>query len=201
MKISYTICSAWWRGEQDQVRKMLMNEKVYYDIEREKAFAYGKGCHRVWELESQITGKIPAIFKLPQFKVLATEKKLYKQLTKDDWLVGVIDVIALGKVFDTEMLILGDYKAGSKGDDWQTGVYHFLTHDNDNLKPLLGDKKPTHFMYMSLDKTTGETKSDIIKLTYPEKEADWEIPDSTTYTKGLNFVHTVLSEIKDQLHI
>lgn len=201
MKISTTIASAWWRGDKDRALAMINGREIEQPLIIEKAFSFGKGAHLCWELETKVTKKLPVIFKMPEsFEIVATEKKLYKQLNDDDWLSGVIDAVAIGGAGDKQIIAIVDYKTGKKVDAWQSSVYHYLVDKNEWWAENIG-KKPTHFMYLNLDKHTGETHTEIIKLTVPEKPEDYESPDATTLTTGENFILTVLSEIKSDLQI
>lgn len=201
MKLSYSIASTWWRGDTEKALAMISNRDIEYPLIVEKAFAYGKGVHTAWELESKVTGKPPVIFKLPKsFKVIATEQKLHKQLNESDWLVGVIDCVAIGKINGETMVALIDYKSGGKTDSWQVCVYHYLVHQSEWWFENVGTP-PTHFMYLTLDKKTKETTTEIIKLTVPEKKEDYDSPDATTLTAGENFILTVLNDIKTSLEL
>lgn len=199
MRISYSICSAWWAGRKDEALAMIAGEDIVYEARRERAFGYGNGAHTAWELESRATRKLPIIFGNQDIRVLAVERKLYKQLTKDDWLVGKIDW--LGWHEKHNYLIAGDHKTGMSHDNWQAPVYHFLCHDNESLHypTSFMEYNPAQFWYTGLDKITGKTYIDIVKLTYPETREEWELPDATTYTLGYNWVMTILSEIKNEL--
>lgn len=201
MKISTSIAAAWWRGDKDQALAAIQGREIEWPLIIEKAFAYGKAAHLCWELETKITKKLPVIFKMPDnFRIVATEKKLYKQLNKDDWLSGVIDAVATGEINGQEVAILVDYKTGGKADRWQSCVYHYLVHQNNWWQENIG-MPPSQFWYLSLDKLSGQTSTEMIKLTVPEKPEDYDSPDATTLTTGENFILTVLSEIKSELEI
>lgn len=200
MKISASTAAAWWRGDKDKALAAIIGQEVEYPLIMEKAFAYGRAAHFCWELETKITHKLPVIFKLPQFEILGTEVKLYKQLNDDDWLSGIIDAIAKGKVNGKEIILLVDYKTGGKADRWQSCVYHYLVNNNKWWLENIGDQ-PDQFWYLSMDKRTGETRTEITKLTVPEKKEDYDTPDATTLTTGENFILTVLSEMKNELQI
>ena len=201
MKISYSICSAWWRGDKDKAIRMLNGEDVEAPLKQERAMGFGKGAHFAWELESKATGKLPAIFKLPQFKVIGTEVKLYKKLGDSDWLSGVIDVVAKAHIGDDHIVMLGDYKTGHSSDIWQARTYHYLIHDSEWWNKNIPDYQPTQFWFLYLDKITGETSTEIVKLTYPETQEEWKLPEATTYTAGANYILTILQEMKAELGI
>ncbi|UOF78711.1 hypothetical protein [Caudoviricetes sp.] len=182
---------------------MIAGEDIVYEARRERAFGYGNGAHTAWDLESKITGRLPVVFANQDVKVVATELKLYKRLTENDWLVGKIDWLGIHEKIG---LIAGDHKTGTSHDNWQAPVYHFLTHVNirPEIFPFDIDQKikavsPKQFWYTSLDKATNKTVVDIVKLTYPENQEQWELPDATTYTLGYNWIMTILSEIKSEL--
>ena len=200
MRISASICSAWKRGDYSSALAMINNEDTPYDRNRERAFYYGRGAHKAWEEETKVTGKLPVIFKLPQFKVLGNEIKVYKQLTDEDWLVGKMDAIAEGELWGKKVHVIVDYKAGGKGDDDQVGIYHYLTHKHPDLTEQFGFN-PEYFMYAFMNKLDGETHVEIVKLTMPENKFEWEAPMATTFTKGYNTAMTVLGEIKSHLGI
>lgn len=201
MKISASIASAWWRGQKDVALAMINNEEIQQPLIIEKAFSYGNGAHTAWEEETKITKKLPVIFKIKgDFRVVETEQKLYKKINEEDWLSGKIDAIAIGEVKGEKVAILVDYKTGGKVDRWQSCVYHYLVHGNEWWNENIGIP-PSQFWYLTLDKHTKETSTEIIKLTVPEKPEDYDTPDATTLTTGENFILTVLEDIKNDLNI
>jgi hypothetical protein len=201
MKISVSIASMWWRGQKDVALSMLNNKDIEHPLYIEKAFSYGKGAHTAWEMETKQTGKLPAIFKLPDnFKVIATEKKITKKINETDWLSGKVDAVAIAKIQDKKVGVIIDYKTGSKSDRWQSCVYHYLMHNSPWWNNVVG-VEPGLFIYCTMDKITGDTHNEIIKLTKPESAKDYDAPDATTLTTGENFILTVIEDIKNYLEI
>lgn len=201
MKVSYTILSAWWKGDKDRALAMINNKEIEYPIKIHEAFGYGKGAHKAWQEETKVTGNFPAIFKIDNsFRVIATELKLRKQINEEDWLSGIIDVVAVGEINEQEIIVMADYKTGAKADRWQSAVYHYLIQNNkwweENIKV-----QPKQFWYLSMDKADGTTSTEIIQLTVPERPEDYDTPDATTLTMGENFVQTVLDDMKNELNL
>lgn len=206
MRISYSIAAAWWAGRKDEAIAMINGEELTYEARRERAFGYGSGAHTAWEMEAKKTGRLPAIFGNQDVRVLGTELKLYKQLRPGDYLVGKIDWLGWHEKY--KFLIIGDHKTGMSNDGWQVPVYDLLTRDNlpvINFLTAQGIRKkkqnPSQFWYTSMNKLDGSTAIDIVKLTYPETKEEWELPEATTYTKGYNWIMTVLDDIKNDLGI
>jgi hypothetical protein len=199
MKISYSIASTWWQGDIDKALAMLNGENVELDLRTEKAFSYGQGFHKALELESKSTGKLPAIFKLPDFEVIGTEVKLYKELPSGDILSGVIDVVATQAA--NKMIVLGDYKSGTHFDEMQANVYQVLVKDHPWWLANVGDIDPTHAAFLCLDKASGDTLNNFIHLTYPTTQEEWDLPNATSYTTGYNWIMTIIDDIKNNLGI
>ena len=200
MRISYSIAHEWWSGNQDNAIAMLSSEPVYHPLALEKAFSFGQGVHKAMELEAQATGKLPAIFKLPDFDVIATEQKLTKELPSGDVLSGILDVVAINP--KNGMIMLGDYKSSNSFDELQACVYQYLITDHPWWKEHIGDLKPTHAFFMTLDKKADfKAQNHIIHLTHPKTPEEWAAPDATTYTRGGNWIMTCITEIKEVLEI
>lgn len=193
---------------------MLNGDALVLDIQTEKAFSYGQGFHKAMELESNITKRLPAIFNIPELSVIATEKKLYAELPSGDILSGVIDVVA--RHDSDDMLILGDYKSGTTYKDMQANVYSYLVKHGYEVnsagqakyadkriwwQEIAGDRDPTHFFFLTLNKKVGKTYNNIIQLSYPKTKEDWASPDATSYTYGLNWIMTIIDDIKENLDI
>lgn len=199
MKISYSIAKNWWEGKQDIALAMLNGDKVELDLRTEKAFSFGQGFHKALELETKATGKLPAMFKMPDFEVLGEEVKMYTPLPSGDVLSGVIDVVARHK--DNGMLLIGDYKSGTSWDEMQACVYHALVQQHPWWLEHVGDVQPTHGYFFTLDKLTDQTINHAIQLSYPQTEAEWADAAATTYTRGYNWIMTIIQDIKDNLGI
>ena len=200
MRLSYSSAAAWWAGDVDKAIKMILHEdtalpiRFESELKRERAMAFGHGAHKMWELESKVTGYLPAIFKIPDFTVIATELKMTKELPTGDTLSGVVDAVAINT--DIPMILLVDYKTGTSFNDRQADVYHYLAHDNPEWLEEVGDFLPTHFMFLCLNKKTEQVENTIIQLTYPKNQEEWELPEATTFTRGANWICTVAEDIQ-----
>lgn len=199
MKISYSIASSWADGHIDQALAMLNGEDVTLDLRTEKAFSFGQGFHKALEMESIVTKKLPAMFKLPEFEVIGTEVKMYKDLPSGDILSGVLDVVAVHP--SNGMVVLGDYKSGTNFSEMQAYIYHALVMNHPWWVEHMGMLEPTHFFFLTANKVLNEGYNNVIHLTYPQNQAEWDAPDATTYTKGYNWVMTIIDEIKTYLEI
>jgi hypothetical protein len=199
MKISFSIASAWWDGHQDQALAMLNGDDVTLDLKTEKAFSYGQGVHKALEMESLTTHRLPAIFKLPEFEVIATEQKLYKPMPSGDVLSGVIDVVA--KHPTNGMIVLGDYKSGVNYKEMQGYVYHYLVKDHPWWIEHLDNADPTHVFFLTMNKHLNEAYVNISHLSMPKTQEEWDLPDATTYTTGYNWIMTIIDDIKNNLGI
>jgi hypothetical protein len=200
IKLSFSVAKQWWAGQRDKAVAMLCYEDIQYPLKQERAMAYGTGFHKLAELESNITGRLPAIFKLPTFTVLSSEARLQRRLPTGDLLSGRFDAIAVDT--DREMVCICDLKTGTGYDDKQADVYSYLVYDEDDvhLNPWwlenIGEFPPTHFLFLTFDKKTEETNTVIINLSYPKTDDDWELPEATSYTRGGNWICSVASDIK-----
>jgi hypothetical protein len=201
MRISFSSAKAWWDGRKDDCIKMMLHEETalpirfQFELDRIRAMAMGNGYHSAWELESKVTGQLPAMFKIPaELGVVATELKLTKELPDGNTLSGVIDAVLIDP--EIPMIILADYKSGLAYDPRQADVYHFLVHDNPQWKKAVGDFNPSHAMFLCFDKKTGEPENSIIQLSYPKTQREWDLPEATTYTRGINWVMTIIDDIK-----
>lgn len=197
MKISYSIMKNWWEGKQDIALAMLNGENIELDLRTEKAFSFGQGFHKALELEANTTHKLPAIFGLPDFKVLGSEVKMYTPLPSGDILSGVIDVVA--RHTDNGMIVLGDYKSGLGFDEMQACVYHTLIQQHPWWLEHVGDVQPTHAAFLTLDKKTDTTHNNFIHLSYPQTPEEWSAAGDTTYTRGFNWTMTIITDIKNFL--
>lgn len=199
IRISYSSAKAWWAGDKDKAIKMMLHEdtalpiRFESELKRERAMAYGTGFHKAMELEGKATGLLPAVFGVRDFTVLTTEMYLFKELPTGDVLSGVVDAVAINT--ELEMVVIVDYKTGTSFDPLQAEVYHYLVHNHPMWLEKVGQFMPTHAFFMTLDKHTDETDNNIIQFSYPRTSEEWDLPDATTYTRGVNWICTVASEI------
>jgi hypothetical protein len=118
--VSYSILSAWSRGDIDRALAPYLG----VEIEPTEAMAEGKRLHKKWERESLRTKRLPRVFggrKLA--KGFELENKVVRKI--NDWCVlsGVLDV------YDGDTII--DYKSGKTSassylDGFQPEVYQVL---------------------------------------------------------------------------
>lgn len=201
LRISFSTAKAWWDGKKDEAIKMMLHEEIALpvqyqgELDRIRAMSFGRGFHKCLELESNITGVLPAMFGVKiDHGVIATELKMTKEIPTGDTLVGVIDAVAI--VPEKEMTILCDYKTGLSYNDMQFSVYQYLVRDNPVWNAAIGNIYPTHGMALCLDKKTEEVHNTIIQLSYPSKSEDWDMPDATTYTHAINWLCTICEDIR-----
>jgi hypothetical protein len=202
MRISYSSAKAYWDGRVDDCLRIMTHQETALpiitelELKKVRGMAMGNGYHSAWELESKLTGKLPVIFKVPiELNVVATELKLNKELMNGDTLSGVIDAVLINP--DIPMVVLADYKSSLSYDPRQAETYQYLVYNNPQWIEAVGDFNPTHAMYLCLNKKTGEVENSLIQLSYPKTEEDWELPSSTTYTRGGNWILTIINELRN----
>jgi hypothetical protein len=123
IRVSYSILSAWARGDVDRAIAPFLGEEVLPT----QAMIEGKEWHKKWEDETNRTGCRPKIFGGEKLTNARAEVKLVRQLT--DWctLSGVIDLM------DDEQD--EDHKTGkSTATDYANGFQHKVYHVLDPSK-------------------------------------------------------------------
>lgn len=123
MRVSYSILSAWARGDYDRA----VAPFVGVEMEATDAMLEGRKLHEQWEAEAKKTGKLPKVFGGGSF---SSDKPVFEKDTKrvvqiNDWLTlsGVLDVL--------DGVIGVDYKSGTTpsnayANSFQHKVYKIL---------------------------------------------------------------------------
>lgn len=198
MRISYSIANTFFNGQYEKAVSMLRKEEIQHPIALERAFAFGSGFHFACEHESKRTHKLPAIFQttdtLKQLAVVGTEIKLVKQLPNGDTLSGVLDGVAINTA--QQLVIIYDIKTGNSFDPMQAYVYQYLVKDSDWWNTHIGNIQPELAFFLHINKQTGYTNTNIAKLSYPTTQAEWDAPERTTFTTGVNWICTIAEDIK-----
>jgi len=118
-RASWTVLSAWERGDYERAVAMYFKIADFMT----KAMEQGREWHKKWQEEVNATGCMPKVFGGSKLVKPQTELKIEKQL--DDWLelVGVIDLLDNGVIFDWKT---GFTESDRYADSAQPKVYKLL---------------------------------------------------------------------------
>lgn len=172
IRLSYSILSAWARGDTERALQMYFREET----PTTPAMELGKKMHDKWEKEINKTGKMPEVFGGKKLESHATELRTKRERMLNDWLqlVGVLDLL--------EGSIGRDWKCGkTSASDYSNGFQHKVYQI---LYPAM--KK---FEYHAYNPYTKEATMAIVHLS------DKSLED------GLNWVMTYATDFRNHLEI
>lgn len=173
IRVSYSILSAWARGDVDRAIAPFLGQEV----PPTQAMIDGKKWHERWEKETNRTGRRPLIFGGEKIPGVKTEVKLVRQL--NDWCVlsGVIDLQSPDQNEDHKT---GRSTATDYANSFQHKVYHVL------------DPSKKRFRYNCLNQYLPKNHPDRITVSILHLTRK-------TLEEGIEYVLTHAAELREYL--
>lgn len=182
LRVSYSILSAWARGDYDRALSMYFREET----PTTPAMELGKKMHDKWEKEIEKTKSMPAVFGGRPLEKHTTENRTKRELMLNDWLqlVGVLDLME-----------------GTTGRDWKCGRTTATSYANGYQHKVYQILYPklNRFEYYAYNPYDKSATMAIVHLTDKSLEdgVEWVITYASDFRAYLENNNLIKEEVKN----